>query len=64
MTYGQVNFATSIMSHLEKIEMSLFWTSANLGTLKHNDTGKLDTLNTKITSVTPPYVPEVISGHQ
>ena len=55
----------SIISKWEKIELRLFFcTSAILGKFKHRDTGKMDTLNRKIASVTPSYVPEVISGHE
>ena len=38
----------SFVSHWEKIEKRLLWTKAILNTLKHQFTGRIETLNRKI----------------
>ena len=38
--------------------------TALVNTLNLRATNQYDTLNQKIAPVTPPYVPEVISGHE
>ena len=38
--------------------------TARVNTLNLRATNQHDTLNQKIAPVTPPYVPEVISGHE
>ena len=70
VTLAQVNFVTSsLYSHLlvskwEKNERRLLWTEHILNTLKYQVTGKIGTRIRKLRPVTPPCVPEVISGHE